>query len=91
MALDQKIRSLYSGHLFRPAMHEHENEEIFYVRDMPFELEAIALRWLESSVDYRREGPRGTAMTAVGWDAMMRWMLHQLRNAVDLLPVASVR
>jgi FMN phosphatase YigB (HAD superfamily) len=88
MALDQKIRSLFAGYLFRPEVHTIENTDVVYVSEMPFELQNLASRWLDAfPLDRRRKGPRGLAFTVEGWNEMTRWMLLQLADAVRQLPM----
>src|SRR5260370_37138621 len=90
MGLDQKRRSLFAGNVdqYRPKPYRLDGEEVIYVRDLPYELEDIALRWLFAyPVDRTRIGPRGVAVTSDGYDEMIGWMLNRLDEDVRELPL----
>ncbi|WP_270956533.1 hypothetical protein [Burkholderia pseudomallei] len=85
--MDQQDRSLYAGRRYQPRTRQLDGVEVVYVTDLPFELEAVAVRWLwlVASPNVRREGPRGPAMTLDGYEEMVSWMVDLLREAADRL------
>lgn len=88
MALDQKRRSLFSGHVYAPPVHRIDGEDVIYVCDIPYELEDIVYKWLMAyPTDRALEGPRGLAVTQDTWHEMIGWALNRLAETVPNLPL----
>ncbi|SOY70902.1 hypothetical protein [Cupriavidus taiwanensis] len=70
---------------------EQNNERYIYLTNVPFELEIVIRRWLQSQLESKPEisstwlihGGNGSALSQDGWKAFMIWLTDSLQHQLD--------